>query len=392
LKDTTRPARRLTRPALLFLASLTLLSGCTQLARTATQVEQRATAVAEQRPAAAGTPAPAAAPASLTAPLTQETIARVAAGAKPGVVQITNEQQSLRASSGALVPAGVGTGFVIDAQGDILTNDHVVDQAQKLQVQTTDGKTYPATLVGRDPRTDLAVVRVQGAQLPVVPLGDSSKLVVGQWVVAIGNALALDGGPTVTAGVVSALGRTVQEPGSGNSNTGGPFLFDVIQTDAAINPGNSGGPLFDLNGNVVGINTLGAGQAEPGVQAQGISFAIAIDTARQIADQLIATGKVDHAFMGVGTVPNSPALARRFGLPDKPGMAVTDVQPGGPAAQAGIQPKDVITGFDGQALQQESDLARDLAARKPGDTATVSIARGDQSLDLKVTLGTAPAS
>src|SRR5262249_697455 len=153
------------------------------------------------------------------------------------------------------VPAGVGTGFVIDNQGNIITNNHVVAQAQRLEVLTTDGKTFPARLIGRDPRTDLAVIRVEGQNLPFVPLGDSGKPVFGRWVVAIGNALALDGGPTLTVGVVSAVGRTVQEPGDQQTGAAGPFLFDLIQTDAAINPGNSGGPLLNLAGEVIGVNT-----------------------------------------------------------------------------------------------------------------------------------------
>jgi S1-C subfamily serine protease len=324
--------------------------------------------------------------------LTRDIIANVAAAARPGVVQITNEQQTLQGGAVGLVPAGVGTGFVIDQQGHILTNNHVVADAQRLQVQTTDGKSFPATLTGRDPLTDLAVVQVQapGTPLPAVPMGASASLVPGQWVVAIGNALALEGGPTITAGVVSAVGRTVQEPGD-QQGTSGPFLFDLVQTDAAINPGNSGGPLLDLQGQVIGINTLGAGMAEPGVQAQGISFAIAIDTARRIADQLISTGSAQHAFLGVATTPNTPSLAARFGLPTMPGMAVAQVQPGSPAAQAGVQPRDVITAMDNQPLTSESDLSRLLFTQHaPGDTVTLTVARDGQTLNLTVTLGTAP--
>jgi S1-C subfamily serine protease len=313
-------------------------------------------------------------------------IADVAAKVSPGVVQITNELLTLNQLNQAIqVPQGVGSGVIIDQAGHILTNNHVVAGAQGLTVSLPDGRSFPARLIGRDPRSDLAVIQIQGSNLPVVPLGDSSKLVVGQWVVAIGNALALEGGPTVTAGVVSALGRTVQEPSQGNAP--GPFLFDAIQTDAPINPGNSGGPLVNLQGQVVGINTLAATQAEPGVPAQAVGFAIAINTAKPIADELIKTGHVTYPYLGIAVYPNSPAIAARFGFPDKPGMIVTQIDPTGPAAQAGVQVNDVITAVDGHALRDESEIYRVLQAHKPGDKVTLSIARGTQQLTLTVTLG-----
>jgi S1-C subfamily serine protease len=363
-----------------------LIALCLALASTACGQLGRGTPL----PSAAS---PAATPAAVVveAPLTQDFVTRVAAKATPGIVQITNERQVLRGSGQELVPAGVGTGFVIDKQGHILTNNHVIAEAQKLEVQTTDGKTFPAKLTGRDPRTDLAVIQVEGQNLPVVSLGDSGKLQVGQWVVAIGHALGLEGGPTVTTGVVSAVGRTMQEPGD-RAGQAGPYLFDLIQTDAAINPGNSGGPLLNLDAQVIGVNTLGAAMAEPGVPAQGINFAIAINTAKKIADQLIATGKVDHSYLGIAVTPNTPALAQRFGLPNKPGLAVAEVQAGGPAAKAGIQPKDAITAVDGKPLKDESGLSRALAEHKPGDTIKLTVARGDQTLEIQVTLGSAPAA
>ena len=385
--------------ALPFLAVGLLIAGCSSAGSkgvTAGSPSAPASTLTTE-PGASTPPMTTTLPASSGAPLAEDAVAHVAAIAKPGIVQITNEQQSLQ-GSGALTPVGVGTGFVLDNQGHILTNNHVVAEAQRLQVQTTDGKSYPAKLVGRDPNTDIAVVQVEGQQLPTVQLGDSDKLVVGQWVVAIGNALALPGGPTVTQGVVSAVGRTAQEPAdtsataSGDTTANpGPFLFDLIQTDAAINPGNSGGPLLNLQGEVVGINTLGAGQAEPGVQSQGISFAIAINTAKGVADQLIRTGKVVHADLGAITVPNTPALAARFGLAQQPGMIVVDVTPDGPAAQAGLQPKDVIVAVDGAPLSSESDLARVLASHQPGDIVTVSLATVGATRDAKVTLGIAPS-
>jgi len=322
-------------------------------------------------------------------------IRQVAAQTRPSVVQITNQQVSVDRFSGnsIQVPAGVGSGVIYDAQGHILTNNHVVTGAQGLQVSLTDGRTFDAKLVGADAQTDLAVVQIQGDSLPVARLGDSAAMQVGDWVVAIGNALALPGGPTVTSGVVSALGRTVQEPGDPTTGSGaGPFLFDAIQTDAAINPGNSGGPLMDLDGEVVGINTLVAGQAEPGVPAQGIGFAIAINTAKPIADQLVASGKVSHPFIGIGFAPLNPGIAAQLGVAQNlKGIAVAQVVPNSPAARAGIQTRDVITQVDGQALNDESSLPKALNAHKPGDTVQMSLNRRGQTQTVSVTLGEAPS-
>lgn len=319
-------------------------------------------------------------------------IADVAARARPAVVQVTNEQLAFPqfGQSGA-IPQGVGSGVIFDQDGHILTNNHVIAGAQKLEVSLPDGRSFAASLVGRDPRTDLAVIQIHGSNLPVLPLGDSSKLVVGQWVVAIGNALALPGGPTVTAGVISALGRTVQEPNQPDGSPG-PYLFDVIQTDAPINPGNSGGPLVDLEGQVIGINTLAAVQAEPGVQAENIGFAIAINTAKAIADEIIRTGHVTYAYLGVGLYPNSPALAVRFNLPRRPGEIVVSIDPNGPAAQAGLRRGDVIVAVDGHPLNDESEFFRILQSHRPGDQITLTVARGSSELTVRVTLGTAPTS
>ncbi len=317
-------------------------------------------------------------------------IADVAARARPAVVQVTNEQLAFpEFGQGAVVPQGVGSGVIFDQDGHILTNNHVIAGAQKLEVSLPDGRSFAATLVGRDPRTDLAVIQIHGSNLPVLPLGDSGKLVVGQWVVAIGNALALPGGPTVSAGVISALGRTVQEPNQPDGSPG-PYLFDVIQTDAPINPGNSGGPLVDLEGKVIGINTLAAVQAEPGVQAENIGFAIAINTAKAIADEIIRTGHVTYAYLGVSLYPNSPALAARFNLPRRPGEIIVSIDPSSPAARAGLRRGDVIVAVDGHALNDESEFSRILQSHRPGDQITLTIARGSSEVTVKVTLGTAP--
>jgi serine protease Do len=322
-------------------------------------------------------------------------IRQVAASLRPAVVQITTEQVAVgQFNQPFAVPAGVGSGVIYDSEGHILTNAHVVAGAGRLLVSLPDGRSFPGHLVGADPQTDLAVVQISGDNLPVAPLGDSSRLQVGDWVVAIGDALALPGGPTVSQGVVSALGRTVQEPGESGprqSQAAGPFLFDVIQTDAPINPGNSGGPLANLNGEVVGINTLVAGQAEPGVQAQGIGFAISVATAKPIADQLVASGRVVHPYLGVSYLPLNPAIAAQLGLQATSGVVIGQVAPGSPAAAAGLQSRDVITAVDGQALPSDSALAQAISAHQPGDTLTLTVIRGGQQMSVSAALAAQPS-
>jgi serine protease Do len=336
---------------------------------------------------------PTTAPAAPVVPLSgfSTAIRDVASRVKPAVVQITNEQVQVdQFDQPYTVPAGVGSGVIYDGKGDILTNDHVVEGAQKLLVSLPDGRSFQAKLIGQDPETDLAVVQISGSNLPVAELGDSSQLQVGDWLVAIGNALALPGGPTVTVGVASALGRTVQEPSS--TGGAGPFLFDVIQTSAPINPGNSGGPLVNLAGQVVGINTLVAGQAEPGVQAQGIGFAIAISTAKPIADQLVTSGHATHPYVGIRYVPLNPAISAQIGIQQTQGIVISDVVAGSPADKAGLLVKDVVTAIDHTPLQGDSALAQAINAHKVGDTITLTVLRGSQKLSLKVTLGALPSS
>jgi S1-C subfamily serine protease len=430
----TRAMRALV-PAALFVA---LVAGCQTntsaqptTATPQTPQSSTATVAASPTPAISASPAlaaspsaaPAASPPTSSAQVQQASAAGlesairdVANAVKPAVVQITNEQTQIgQFNQPFTVPAGVGSGLIYDNQGHILTNNHVVAGAQSLQVSLPDKRSFPAKLVGSDPQTDLAVVQISADSLPVASLAPSNQLQVGDWVVAIGDALALPGGPTVTQGVVSALGRTVQEPassaGGGNGGAGGgplgggplggagqaqqpgPFLFDVIQTDAPINPGNSGGPLVDLSGQVIGINTLVAGQAEPGVQAQGIGFAISIATAKPIADQLVSTGQVVHPFIGIQYVPLNPAIATQLRIPTSTqGVVIGAVQTGSPADQAGLQARDVITAVDGQPLASDTALAEAVNAHKPGDTLSFSVLRQGQQSTVQVTLGTLPTS
>jgi serine protease Do len=316
---------------------------------------------------------------------------------KPAVVQVTNEQAGIASfgQSAGAVPVGVGSGIIYDDQGHILTNNHVVEGATKLVVSLADGRAFDAKLIGRDPQTDLAVIQISGSNLPTAQLGDSTQMQVGDWVVAIGNALALPGGPTVTAGLVSATGRVIQEPPpTSTSQTqkavpgSGPYLFNLIQTSAAINPGNSGGPLVNLNGQVIGINTLGGGSTSSGIQSEGIGFAIAMATAKPIADELVATGQVTHPYLGADYVALTPALAAQNGISVPYGDYITGVVSGSPAAQAGLKTDDIITQVDGTAIKGDSDLALIIHSHKPGDTLTLTVLRGSQTMTVKVTLGT----
>jgi len=330
-------------------------------------------------------------PAVSSAALSSNSIAETVTKVRPATVQITNEQASFDQMNGETVPTGVGTGVIYDKDGHILTNNHVVAGAQKLMAALPDGRSFEAKLIGTDPRTDIAVVQIQAQDLPVATLGDSSKLAVGDWTIAVGNALGLPGGPTVTFGVVSALDRSATEPSSsGNSRSAGPQLYGLIQTDASINPGNSGGPLADADGNVIGINTLVAGEAEPGLQSQGIGFAVNINAAKKIADELVKNGSVDHAYLGVNYVPLTPAVAAEIGSSAKNGIAIVRTVQGSPAAQAGLQSKDVVTQFNGKDLKGESDLAQQVDTLKPGDQVTLTVVRGNQTQQVKVTLGKAP--
>ncbi len=301
---------------------------------------------------------------------------------RPAVVFVGIEQ-SVRSFSQP-VPVGNGSGVIIDAQGHILTNNHVVEQAQALTVTLPDGRSFPAQVVGRDPATDLAVIQIKASNLPVAALGDSSKLQVGQWVVAIGNALGLEGGPTVTKGVVSALNRTIQEQN-------GASISSLIQTDAAINPGNSGGPLVNLQGEVIGINTAVPGPTSTGEQPYGIGFAIAVNEAKPIVQQLIAQGSVTRPYLGIVPLTVTPAIKAQGSLAVDSGVVITDVSPGSPAEAAGLQPGDVIVAIDGQAIQDEAGLRQAIQSHKIGDTLTLTITRNGRQADERATLAQAPA-
>jgi S1-C subfamily serine protease len=315
----------------------------------------------------------------------------VAEMVKPAIVQITTMQVKLNQLNQAYaVPAGTGSGVIYDKSGLVLTNDHVIAGGTQLRVSLIDGRSFPAKLLGGDPSTDLAVLQIQAQNLPVANLGDSNQLQIGEWVVAIGYALGLPGGPTVSAGVISALGRTVQLP-TGQNGSGGPFLFDMLQTDAAINPGNSGGALVNLSGQVIGINTLVAANTGTGFQAQGIGFAIPIESAKAVADQLAQTGRAVHSYMGADIATLTPGLAAQLGINQPQGVLITNVVPGSPAEKAGLQQGDVIIAIDNRPIRQDADVAKILDSHKPGDAIALTIVRNNRQQTGKLILGEAPA-
>ena len=284
----------------------------------------------------------------------------------------------------------VGSGVVFDANGWILTNHHVVDGAENLTVRLADGRTFPAKVYGTDTLTDLAIVKVDATGLPTAALGDSSTLKPGETVIAIGNPLG-EYTNSVTTGVVSGLNRAI------DLSTGS--LDDLIQTDAAINPGNSGGPLLDVAGNVIGINTAEAGSA------QGIGFAIPVNLARPLTSQALAGEKLTRPWIGVRYLPVDAGIAASNKLSvdhgawittnggtSSTGTATAAVEKGSPAEKAGLRENDIITAVDGTPVNATHPLVELLAAHKPGDTITLTVQRGSDSVQVQVTLATRPAS
>jgi putative serine protease PepD len=272
-----------------------------------------------------------------------------------------------------------GTGFVISSDGVIVTNNHVVEGANRIQAVFSDGTTKRASVVGKNATSDLAVIRVDGSGLPTIRLGDSDQVQVGDDVVAIGNALALQGGLTVTRGIISGLHRQV-------GTTSGEALEDVIQTDAAINPGNSGGPLVDAQGRVIGINTA---IADPS-SAQNVGFAIPISNAKTIIDQL-RQGK-QPAFLGVNTENVPTAKADGHAVAVNSGAYVVKVSADTPAAKAGIRAGDVIVALDSKPVESAAELGGIVRQYKPGDSVDITLDRGGRKVSVTATLSEAPTS
>ncbi|HLU25924.1 MAG TPA: trypsin-like peptidase domain-containing protein [Longimicrobiales bacterium] len=309
--------------------------------------------------------------------------AHAAEAALPTTATLQSEEQELVRVVRQVSPAVVGvsnhdgsaSGVIVRADGIILTNAHVVGDDRTVRVSLADGRRLEAAVLGVDPTVDIAVLRVNASGLPVATLGDSDRLEVGQTAIAIGNPFGLE--RTVTRGVISALNRSPRGLG----------LDELIQTDAAINPGNSGGPLLDSRGRVVGINTAVVRAASGAV---GLGFAIPINLANDVVHQVLTSGRVRRAFLGITFRDLDPELAEQFDLPVQHGILVWEVAPGSPADQAGIEPADIIIGLNGEEVGMGGDLRRILRGLSPGDTATLSIIRGTRRIERNVRLGEIP--
>src|SRR5438309_7979952 len=307
------------------------------------------------------------------------------------VVNITSKAVAFDFFYGLVPQEGQGSGFIIDRDGHVLTNYHVIEEARQLEVKLHNRKKYRATVVGTDRSHDLAIIQIKAPDLAAMTLGDSKNLQVGQKVYAIGNPFGLSG--TLTSGLVSSI-RSVQEPE-------GVTIDEAIQTDAAINPGNSGGPLLNSRGEVIGINTMIASNSG---QNAGIGFAIPINTAKAVLNDLVTLGRVRRPALGVLTLPISPDIADELGLPSDYGLLIVRVTPGGAAERAGLRggseraylvntpiivAGDLILAVDGQQVQDQQQLSRIMNSHRAGEVVKVTIYRGKRKMEVDVTLGEA---
>jgi len=304
--------------------------------------------------------------------------ANVAERVRPSVVQLDvavrdSSQSASRWFKGLEgyepVRRGLGSGIIISPDGHILTNNHVIDGALAISVRLADGRLLPATCVGRDPATDLAVVKVQATGLQPARLADSDQARVGEWVLAVGSPFGL--GHTVTTGVLSAKGR---------GGLGVNAVEDYLQTDASINPGNSGGPLVNLDGQVIGVNTMMVGRG------QGIGFAVPSNMAKRVVEQIVRTGRVQRAWIGLGVQDVTPELASEINVPAGSGALVNQVAQGGPAHQAHLQAGDIIHSVGGRAVRDAQDLMREVLAHDVGEKVKLEVTRGGQKYVTEVVL------
>jgi S1-C subfamily serine protease len=379
----TNPPRHFARPALtiqvvgLFLAT-TLLGACMGLPG----------APAGGAPAQSPPAQPPIGQSQLRPPADSDAAAEVYQRVSPAVVNISVQAEGRDPLGRPVVQEGTGSGFIIDRQGHIVTNEHVVADVTRMDVTLADGTSYVGEVVAEDSATDLALIRLRApadklSQLAVAPLGDSESLKAGQWVVAIGNPFGLE--RSVTVGVVSSLGRA--RPGLEER-----LITDMIQTDAAINPGNSGGPLFNLAGEVVGINEQIEAPSRGNV---GIGFAIPVNTLKRYLPDLQAGRQPEHAWIGIGGMTLSPTLAEQIGTPVTQGVIVTQVVPGSPAASAGLRgvsssnpaAADIVTQLDDRPVRRFEDVADVVNDHDPGETIAMTYVRNGQTQNTRVTLG-----
>jgi Do/DeqQ family serine protease len=279
---------------------------------------------------------------------------------------------------------GTGSGFILSKDGKIITNAHVVEGATEVSVHLKDGRVFQGKVLGSDPLTDLAVIKIEADNLPVVNLGNSDDLIIGEWAIAIGNPLGLDN--TVTTGIISATGRSSSQIGVGDKR------LDFIQTDAAINPGNSGGPLLNAQGEVIGINTAII------KNAQGLGFAIPINRAAEIAEQLIAEGKVEHPYLGISMITLNEQTKQQlieqenFDVREEEGVLIVKVLPNSPAAKAGLRSGDIITSVEGQKVEDASTVQKAVQARKVGSNLNLQLRRNQRDLSIPVQVGILPSN
>ena len=283
------------------------------------------------------------------------------------------------------IQRGMGSGFVVSADGLILTNAHVIEGSDEVEVTLKDGRTFKGEVMGTDPLTDVGVIKIEAKDLPAVNIADSDELKPGEYAIAIGNPLGLDN--TVTTGIVSATGRSSAQVGVGDKRV------NFIQTDAAINPGNSGGPLLNAKGEVIGINTAI-------IQgAQGLGFAIPVNTARDVADQLVAKGKVDHPYLGIQMAAITPEFHQQLKLSgeksritEQEGVVIMDVVANSPASRAGLQVGDVIKGIDGEAIAKPDEIQQAVQKAEVGSELPIQLKRDGKKVDLKVEVGVLPTT
>ena len=326
-------------------------------------------------PAPTSTPPPTPSPPLSSLPAVTQVVDKVS----PSVVTILTEWVEYSFFSRAVTRTGAGTGIIITPEGHILTNNHVIEDAEKITAILRDGETFEAKIWGTDPLTDLAVIKIKAEALPTATFGSSRGLDIGEWVIATGNALNLPGGPTVTLGIVSALGRSITEPN-------GVVLHDLIQTDAAINPGNSGGPLVNLAGEVIGINTAIAGGAE------NLGFAISTATAVPVKEDLVEHREVIWPWLGIAAETLTPAIASELGLQAKTGVLIAGVYRDYSAHKAGLKRNDVIVILGGEGITTVEQLQRAIRKHETGDVVEVSFVRDGESRTVQLTLEKWPRS